>query len=173
MLPILSPRVYFVDAIACHHNVTWTIPVAMSGRVFLSGILPVQLMISNHRIILPSMIPVQRWVTPSGFLLLMVLMQRLPVHTAAHNDGYIVAYKKNGAALTGSDAPLKLVGPATTRAKQRVGGIVKISLEGLPDQYPAGNWQSEDGWKDQRCNPAGRIRVFSGLPQCNVYRYKW
>ena len=28
----------------------------------------------------------------------------------AHNDGYFVAYKKNGAPLTGSDAPLKLVG---------------------------------------------------------------
>ena len=60
---------------------------------------------------------------------------------AAHNDGYFVAYKMNGTALTGSDAPLKLVGPATTSGKQRVGGIAKISLEGLPDQYPAGNWQ--------------------------------
>ena len=24
MLPIPSPRAYFIDAIACHHNVTWT-----------------------------------------------------------------------------------------------------------------------------------------------------
>ena len=90
-----------------------------------------------------------------------------------HNDGYIVAYKMNGTALTGSNAPLKLVGPATSSNKQRVGGIAKISLEGLPDQYPAGNWQAEDGRKNQRYNPSGRIRVFSGLPQCNVYRYKW
>ena len=55
---------------------------------------------------------------------------------AAHNNGFFVAYKMNGVPLTGSDAPLKLVGPATTSGKQRVGGIAKISLEGLPDQYP-------------------------------------
>ena len=87
------------------------------------------------------MIHGQQWVTPSGFLQRTVLMQPLPDATSAHNDGYFVAYKKNGVALTGSDAPLKLVGSATSSGSQRVGNVVKIALEGLPDQYPAGDWQ--------------------------------
>jgi len=59
----------------------------------------------------------------------------------ARNNGYIVAYKKNGVPLTDSSAPLKLVGSATTSGKQRVGNITTISLEGLPDQFPPGDWQ--------------------------------
>ncbi len=71
---------FFIDAIACQHNITWTNrPVARSGRVSPSGTLQVQLMIPNHRVIIPSTIPVQQWDTPSVSLLLTDLMQRLPV----------------------------------------------------------------------------------------------
>ena len=80
--------------------------------------------------------------------------------TTAHNDGFFVAYKMNGAALTGSDAPLKLVGPATTSGKQRVGGIVKISLEGLPDQYPQGDWQLKLNGKISDVIPQGEFEYW-------------
>jgi DMSO/TMAO reductase YedYZ molybdopterin-dependent catalytic subunit len=58
----------------------------------------------------------------------------------ARNNGFIVANTLNGEPLGESDgAPLKLVGPATTSGKQRVGNIATISLEGLP-AYPDGDY---------------------------------
>ncbi len=60
----------------------------------------------------------------------------------SHNNGFIVANTLNGTPLTGSDANLKLVGPATTGGKQRIGNITTIRLEGLPG-YPAGDWSLE------------------------------
>jgi PKD repeat protein len=132
---------YFIDAIACHHNVTWT---DSSNTVWegvslwdLAGAVD-DIETSNHFTFNDTRATMGYTIRVSaadGY------NATFASATAAHNDGYFVAYKKNGTALTGSDAPLKLVGSATTNGKQRVGGIVKISLEGLPDQYPAGNWQ--------------------------------
>ena len=48
---------------------------------------------------------------------------------AAHNDGYFIAHKMNDAVLTGTDAPLKLVGPATTSGKQRWAALRRSALK--------------------------------------------
>lgn len=58
---------------------------------------------------------------------------------AAHSNGYLVAFLKNGTALTGEEYPLKLVGSATTDDAQRVGNITRIRLEGLPSA-PSGDY---------------------------------
>ena len=149
---------FFIDAIACKHNVTWTDPA--SGTVWqrvplwdLAGAVD-DIESSSHYTYNDTRATMGYTIRVSaahGY------NATFSSASTTHNDGYIVAYKMNGTALTVSNAPLKLVGPATSSNKQRVGGIVKISLEGLPDQYPAGNWHTEDGWKNQRCNPARRI----------------
>ena len=131
---------YFVDAIACHHNVTWT---DTSGNVWqgvslwdLVGAVD-DIESSNHFTFNDTRAAANYTIRVSAADF-SADFYSIP---AAHNDGFFVAYKKNGAPLTGSDAPIKLVGPATTKGSQRVGNITKISLIGLPDQYPAGNWQ--------------------------------
>ena len=133
---------FFIDAIACKHNVTWTDP--SSGTVWqgvplwdLAGAVD-DIESSNHYTFNDTRATMGYTIRVSatdGF------NATFASATAAHNDGFFVAYKMNGTPLTGTSAPLKLVGPATTSNKQRVGGIEKISLEGLPDQYPAGDWQ--------------------------------
>ena len=129
-----------MDAIACHHNVTWT---DTSGNVWqgvslwdLVGAVD-DIESSNHFTFNDTRAAANYTIRVSAADFSADFYSTL----IAHNDGFFVAYKKNGAPLTGSDAPIKLVGPATTRGSQRVGNITKISLIGLPDQYPAGNWQ--------------------------------
>ena len=130
-----------MDAIACKHNVTWT---DSSGIVWqgvplwdLAGAVD-DIETSSHYTFNDTRATMGYTIRVSDAV---GYNATFASATAAHNDGFFVAYKKNGTALTGSDAPLKLVGPATTSGKQRVGGITKISLEGLADQYPAGNWR--------------------------------
>jgi len=153
---------YFVDAIACKHNVTWTDPV--SGTVWqgvplwdLAGAVD-DIESSNHYTYNDTRAAMGYTIRVSaadGF------NATFASANTTHNDGFFVAYKKNGAALTGSDAPLKLVGPATTSGTQRVGGIVKISLEGLPDQYPAGNWQLNLNGKISDVIPQGEFEYWA------------
>jgi PKD repeat protein/DMSO/TMAO reductase YedYZ molybdopterin-dependent catalytic subunit len=135
-------QTYFMEAIACHHNVTWT--DASTGTVWegvalwdLAGAVD-DIETSNHFTFNDTR-------ATAGYTIRVSAADGFNATFAsaavAHNDSYIVAYKMNGVPLTGTSAPLKLVGPATTSGSQRVGHIVKISLEGLSDQYPAGNWQ--------------------------------
>jgi PKD repeat protein len=132
---------YFVSAIACHHNVTYTDSSSNTWEGVplwdLAGAVD-DIETSNHFTFNDTR-------ATAGYTLRVSAADGFNATfasaAAAHNDGYIVAYKMNGVPLTGTSAPLKLVGPATTSGSQRVGHIVKISLEGLPDQYPAGNWQ--------------------------------
>ncbi len=131
-----------MEAIACHHNVTWT--DASTGTVWegvalwdLAGAVD-DIETSNHFTFNDTRATMGYTIRVSaadGF------NATFTSATAAHNNGYIVAYKMNGVPLVGSSAPLKLVGTATVSNKERVGGIAKISLEGLPDQYPPGDWQ--------------------------------
>ena len=128
---------YFIEAIACHHNVTWT--DAATGTVWqgvslwdLAGAVD-DIETSNHFTFNDTRAAANYTIRVSagdGFF------ADFYSTIAAHNDGYIVAYKSNGSLLTGTSAPLKLVGPATSKGIQRVGNITKISLIGLPDQYP-------------------------------------
>jgi PKD repeat protein len=56
----------------------------------------------------------------------------------ARNNGYIVANKKDGAELTAADGyPLKLIGPAVTSGKDKVGAIAKIEIVELQTPPPA------------------------------------
>ena len=162
-----------MEAIACHHNVTWT---DSSNNVWqgvslwdLAGAVD-DIETSNHFTFNDTRATMGYTIRVSaadGY------NATFASATAAHNNGYIVAYKKNGAALTGSDTPLKLVGPATASGSERVGGIVKISLEGLPDQYPAGNWQLTLNGKITDIIPQSEFEYSAELPQCHVHRYKW
>jgi PKD repeat protein len=149
---------YFMDAIACHHNVTWT--DASTGTTWegvalwdLAGAVD-DIEASNHFTFNDTR-------ATKGYTIRVSAADGFNATFAsaavAHNDSYIVAYKMNGAQLTGTSAPLKLVGPATTTNKQRVGGIVKIGLEGLPDQYPAGNWQLKLNGKISDAIPQGEF----------------
>ena len=153
---------FFVDAIACHHNVTWTDP--SSGTVWqgvplwdLAGAVD-DIETSSHYTFNDTRATMGYTIRVSDAV---GYNATFASATAAHNDGLFVAYKMNGTALTGSDAPLKLVGPATTSGKQRVGGITKISLEGLADQYPAGNWQLNLNGKISDLIPQGEFEYWA------------
>ncbi len=132
---------YFEEAIACHHNVTWT---DTSGNTWegvslwdLAGVVDDFETTSHYTFndTRATMGYTIRVSAGNGF------NATFASADVAHNDGYFLAHKMNGVALTGSAAPLRLVGPSTTSGSQRIGNVVKISLEGLPDQYPAGDWQ--------------------------------
>jgi len=131
---------YFEQAIACQHNVTWT---DANGDVWegvplwdLAGVVD-DIETSSHFTFNDTR-------ATEGYTIRVSASDGYSTTfasaDAAHNNGYFLAHKLNGAALTGDDAPLKLVGSSTTSGKQRVGNVVKISLEGLPS-YPAGDWQ--------------------------------
>ncbi|MFY9801037.1 MAG: hypothetical protein WAK10_07305, partial [Methanoregula sp.] len=132
---------YFEQAIACHHNVTWT---DTSGNTWegvslwdLAGVVD-DFETTSHYTFNDTRATMGYTIRVSagdGF------NATFASADVAHNDGYFLAHKMNGVALTGSAAPLRLVGPSTTSGSQRIGNVVKISLEGLPDQYPAGDWQ--------------------------------
>jgi PKD repeat protein/DMSO/TMAO reductase YedYZ molybdopterin-dependent catalytic subunit len=153
---------YFVDAIACKHNVTWT--DASTGTVW-QGVPLWDLAGAVDDIETSSHFTFNDTRATMGYTIRVSAADgynaTFASATAAHNDGFFVAYKKNGTALTGSDAPLKLVGPATTSGKQRVGGIVKISFEGLPDQYPAGDWQLKLNGKISDVIPQGEFEYWA------------
>ena len=131
---------YFVSAIACHHNVTW---IDGNGDKWegvplwdLAGAVD-DIETSGHYTFNDTR-------AETGYTIRVFAVDGFNATFAsadvAHNDGYFLAHKKNDAVLIGTDAPLKLVGPATTSGRQRVGNVTKISLEGLPS-YPAGDWQ--------------------------------
>ncbi len=132
---------YFEEAIACHHNVTWT---DTSGNTWegvslwdLAGVVD-DFETTSHYTFNDTRATMGYTIRVSagdGF------NATFASADVAHNDGYFLAHKMNGVALTGSAAPLRLVGPSTTSGSQRIGNVVKISLEGLPDQYPPGDWQ--------------------------------
>jgi len=153
---------YFIDAIACHHNVTWT--DASTGTVWqgvslwdLAGAVD-DIETTNHFTFNDTRAAANYTIRVSagdGF------SSDFYSIIAAHNDGYIVAYKMNESILTGTSAPLKLVGPATTKGSQRVGNITKISLIGLPDQYPPGNWQLKLNGKISDVIPQGEFEYLA------------
>ena len=129
-----------MEGIACHHNVTWT---DSSGNVWegvslwdLAGAVD-DIETSSHYTFNDTRAAANYTIRVSAADLSADFYSTI----AAHNNGYIVAHRMNGVPLTGTSAPLKLVGPATTSGKQRVGNVTKISLIGLPDQYPQGDWQ--------------------------------
>ncbi|MEI6840631.1 MAG: PKD domain-containing protein [Methanomicrobiales archaeon] len=134
-------QAYFVDAIACKHNVTWT----DSNNDVWQGVALWDLVgavddieTTDHFTFNDTRAAENYTVRVSagdGYNATFISSD------VARNDGYIVAYRMNGVPITGSEAPLKLVGPSTTRGSQRIGNITMISLEGLPDQFPPGNWQ--------------------------------
>jgi PKD repeat protein len=147
---------YFENAIACHHNVTWT---DTSNNVWqgvplwdLAGAVD-DIETTNHFTFNDTRAEANYTIRVSAADLSADFYSKI----AAHNDGYIVANKMNGLPLTGSSAPIRLVGPATTSGKQRVGNITKISLIGLPDQYPAGDWQLALNGKISDAIPQGEF----------------
>ena len=94
---------FFIDAIACKHNVTWT---DSSGTVWqgvplwdLAGAVD-DIESSNHYTFNDTRATMGYTIRVSaadGY------NATFASATAAHNDGFFVAYKMNGAALTGSD----------------------------------------------------------------------
>jgi PKD repeat protein/DMSO/TMAO reductase YedYZ molybdopterin-dependent catalytic subunit len=154
---------YFMDAIACHHNVTWT--DASTGTTW-EGVALWDLAGAVDDIETSDHFTFNDTRATKGYTIRVSAADGFNATFAsaavAHNDSFIVAYKMNGVLLTGTSAPLKLVGPATTSNKQRVGGIVKISLEGLPDQYPAGNWQLKLNGKISDVIPQGEFEYTAG-----------
>ena len=161
-------QTYFVDAIACHHNVTWT---DSSNNVW-EGVSLWDLAGAVDDIEASSHFTFNDTRAAMGYTVRVSAADGFNATFAsadiAHNDGYFVAYRKNGVPLAGSDAPLKLVGSATTSGKQRVGGITKISLEGLPDQDPAGEWQLKLDGKISDIIPQGEFEYSAG---CHIATY--
>ncbi len=152
---------YFEDAIACHHNVTWT---DGSGNVWegvalwdLAGAVD-DIEASSHftfnetRAASNYTIRVSAADFSADFFSVLV----------ADNDGYIVANKMNGLPLSGSSAPLRLVGPATGSGRERVGNISTISLIDLPDQFPAGDWQLNLNGTISDVIPEGEFEYWAG-----------
>ncbi|MDD1683994.1 MAG: hypothetical protein LUO98_09195, partial [Methanoregula sp.] len=132
---------YFIEAIACHHNVTWT----DSGDSTWEGVALWDLVGAVDDIETTSHYTFNDTRAATNYSVRVSAADGFNAtfnsSVVAHNDGYIVAYKKNGTPLEDTNAPLKLVGPSTTSGKERVGNISFIRLEGLPDQFPAGDWQ--------------------------------
>ncbi len=59
----------------------------------------------------------------------------------ARSSAYLVADKMNATPLSADNgAPLKLAGSALTSGSQRIGSIVSITLEGLPDENADSEW---------------------------------
>jgi PKD repeat protein len=149
------PQSLFEGAIACRHNVTYT---DSTGSVW-QGVPLWDLAGTVDDIETTSHWTYNDTVATAGYTIRVIAGDGFNATFASgstsHNEGYIVAFRKNGTALTGTSAPLKLVGPATTSGGQRVGNIVKIRLEGLPS-YPAGEYN---------LTLNGRIKAFVNQPQ--------
>ncbi len=129
---------YFEQAIACHHNVTYT----DAGGSVWTGVALWDLVGSVDDIETTS-----HWTfndtraNVTGYTVRVIagdgFNKTFDSLNVSHNNGFIVANTLNGSALSGTNGHLKLVGPATTSGQQRVGNITTIRLEGLPS-YPAG-----------------------------------
>ena len=156
---------FFIEAIACKHKITWTDGSGNVWRESLSGNSQVPLTTWNPRIIGRSMILLLLWVTPSGYLQGMAIMKPLP-GDVARNGGYFVANNKNSTALSGTEAPLKLVGSATTGGKA-CREYRKYRLEGLP-AYPSGAWSLQLDGAISDIIP--QEFEMGGLSHCHIYR---
>jgi DMSO/TMAO reductase YedYZ molybdopterin-dependent catalytic subunit len=132
---------YFEEAIASHHNITWT----DSSNTVWEGMALWDLVGAVDDIETTSHFTFNDTRAATNYTVRVSAADGFNAtfnsSVVAHNDGYIVAYKKNGTLLSDTNAPLKLVGPSTTSGKERVGNISFIRLEGLPDQFPDGDWQ--------------------------------
>ncbi len=66
--------------------------------------------------------------------------------TAAHNNGYFVAYKMNGVPLDRFRCTAQTGWACNNQWRPAAcwRNIAKISLEGLPDQYPSRKLAAED-----------------------------
>jgi parallel beta-helix repeat protein len=152
---------YFEEAIASHHNVTWT---DTSGNTW-EGMSLWDLAGAVDDIETTSHYTFNDTRAAMGYTIRVSAGDGFNATFAsadvAHNDGFFVAHKMNGAALTGSAAPLKLVGPSIVGGSQSVGNVVKISLEGLPDQYPAGDWQLTLNGKISDVIPQGEFEYWA------------
>ncbi|MBP1928166.1 PKD repeat protein [Methanolinea mesophila] len=130
---------YFEQAIACHHNVTYT---DAAGAVW-TGVPLWDLVGSVDDIETTNHWTFNDTRATDGYTVRVIAgdgyNRTFASADVSHNNGFIVANTLNGTALTGTSAPLKIVGPATTSGGQRVGNIATIRLEGLPS-YPAGEY---------------------------------
>jgi PKD repeat protein len=136
----LISQEYFEEAIACHHNVTYT---DASGSIW-TGVPLWDLVGAVDDIETGS-----HWTfndtraNVTGYTVRVIAAdgynRTFPSLNVSHNTGFIVANTLNGTPLSGTNGHLKLVGPATTSSGQRVSNITIIRLEGLPS-YPAGEY---------------------------------
>ncbi len=95
-------KAYFIEAIACHHNVTWTDP---SSNNVWQGVSLWDLAGAVDDVESTSHFTFNDTRAAMGYTIRVSAADGFNATfasaTAAHNDGYIVAYKKNGAAPDG------------------------------------------------------------------------
>jgi len=129
---------YFEEGIACHHNTTWT---DGSGNVW-SGVLLWELAGAVDDIETTAHWTFNDTRAASGYTIRVIAgdgyNKTFTSTDVARSNNYLVANMKNGEPLSGTEAPLRLVGANATGGKS-VGAIATIRLEGLP-AYPAGDW---------------------------------
>ena len=169
---------YFEEALACVHKTTWT---DGSGNVW-SGVLLWELAGAVDDIETSSHWTFNDTLAASGYTIRVIAgdgyNKTFASGDVARNGGYLVANIKNSQPLSGTEAPLRLVGVNATGGKS-VGNISTIRLEGLP-AYPSGAWSLQlDGaisdsipqpefeeWA--ACHPAtytdGTGNVYEGIP---------
>ncbi len=129
---------YFEEGIACHHNTSWT---DGSGNVW-SGVLLWELAGAVDDIETSSHWTFNDTRAASGYTLRVIAgdgyNRTFASADVARSSNYLVANIKNSQPLSGTEAPLRLVGANATGGKS-VGNLTTIRLEGLP-AYPAGDW---------------------------------
>lgn len=146
----------FEQGIACHHNVTYT----DSGGSVWGGVPLWDLVGTVDDIESFSHWTFNDTLAAEGYTVRVIAGDgfnvTFPSQNVSHENGFILANTLNGSAITGTSASLKLVGPATTSGKQRVGNVTSIRLEGLPS-YPPGDYQLTLNGKIGAVIPEGEL----------------